>query len=54
MADINDVARDISIIKQKLEEIDRRLIQLSADVKKITSRFGDAEISKDKSILDMI
>ncbi len=54
MADINDVARDVSALRQKVEEMDRRLIQMSLDIQKIAARFGSTELSKDESILDKI
>ena len=54
MADINDVARDVSMLRQKVEEMDRKLIQMSADIQKIASRFADRELTEEESILDKI
>ncbi|HLD85333.1 MAG TPA: hypothetical protein VI968_02130 [archaeon] len=48
------VESDIAFLRQKIEEIDRKINQLSSDVRKLSSHFGEKEIDEEKSVINMI
>ena len=47
------VETDLAFLKQKIEEIDRKINQLTLDMRKISSNFAEKEVTKEKSTIDI-